>query len=543
MKNKELLAVIIKYCIDKGKLENTVTIDNLNTRCHKIIAETINADLNTAYQSLLEGDRLKREIDDVCKNRVEDEIIFISYKTVESWARKDSEKPVRFITIQACQQLLFNPKITDEKIELPPILSEEKTEEPSIIPEEKIKNDLGEEPTASPTDIKSPINYWKIAAFVAVFLLVSSLIWCFFFASPAVQYLQMATSWTYNSTMAERAREFAASLEQKSKGKLKIIIYYDFHLPHHTSHADATPVSKVYDALKSGEIDMLYTSAYYNNKQPYSIFFSAIPGGMEFSAMKDWMGNDFREKEADKWREGYALWRKVYGDSLMVFPAGNTGKQWGGFYKEKISSISDYQGKKIRVGGGFSKLLLESLGATTYDAYEHDLLKMMAKGELDWIEFMNPTEDERIGLHLFPEKYPYIEESEGVFEPGSMLELLVNKAKFQQLSPEIQAVFYNELANFHDLHEVMFEHNEKIKENMKKNHIFYRLDSATIQQLHQKSAQVFSNYVSVSHKNNALVQRIARSYLSNCHCELLHYLDTNMQVKSSKEILPVSHIE
>lgn len=540
MKNKELVAKIIEYCIDKGTLENTVTIHNLNSRCHKIIAETINTDLNLGYQSLPEGNHLKREIEEEFKNKtgVDGKFNFITIKALYDWANNEKEKNVRESTSRACQQLLFDAKHLEAQ-GVQPILSEK----PPIIPEEKIKNDLGEEPAASPTDIKSPINYWKIAAFIAVFLLVSSLIWCIFFAARPVQYLQMATSWTYNSTMAERAREFAASLEQKSKGKLKIIIYYDFHLPHHTSHADATPVSKVYDALKSGEIDMLYTSAYYNNKQPYSIFFSAIPGGMEFSAMKDWMGNDFREEEADKWREGYALWRKVHGDSLMVFPAGNTGKQWGGFYKEKISSISDYQGKKIRVGGGFSKLLLESLGATTYDAYEHDLLKMMAKGELDWIEFMNPTEDERIGLHLFPEKYPYIEESEGVFEPGSMLELLVNKAKFQQLSPEIQAIFYNELANFHDLHEVMFEHNEKIKENMKKNHTFYRLDSATIQQLHQKSAQVFSNYVSVSHKNNALVQRIARSYLSNCHCELLHYLDTNMQVKSSKEILPVSHIE
>ncbi|MFN0200470.1 MAG: hypothetical protein ACKVTZ_03065 [Bacteroidia bacterium] len=528
MKNKELLVSIIQYCIDKQKLEKTVTIDNLNARCHKIIVETINTDLNLGYQSLVEGDRLKREIDDLCKNKAEDgSFIFISLKTIEAWAKKDKETDVRPITILVCQRLLFQPQITSQTAEI--------TLEEAPFLSEKVSNYASNEEETSPT---LSYNYWKIVSFVSLFLLMSWGLWSVFFSAPKVQYLQIATSWTYNSTMAERAREFALSLEQKSKGKLKIIIYYDFHLPNNALNTNKLnpPITQVYDALKRGEVDMLYTSAYYNKSQPYSIFFSAIPGGMEFSAMKTWMGNELKEEDADKWQEGYALWRKVHGDSLMVFPAGNTGEQWGGFYKQKITSIADYQGKKMRVGGGFAKLLLESLGASTYDAYEHDLLKVMAKGELDWIEFMNPTEDERIGLHLFPEKYPYIEESEGVFEPNSMLELLVNKAKFAQLSPEIQAIFYGELAKFHDLHEVMFEKNEKIKEGMKKNHTFYRLDSTTIRNLHEKTAQVFANYVNVAHKNDAFLQQIARSYLTHCQCELLNYLDTNAQLKPKKAI-------
>lgn len=367
-----------------------------------------------------------------------------------------------------------------------------------------------------------PFYFWKsfTLGLVSALIFTFCVLICLYFAfwdkvqsANSPQILYMTTCWIANSAMAKKARDFADAVEKGTNHKVKIVVLYDFQLPdNELNNSDAT---KAYKALKQGKIDMMYSSTYYNADQPASIFFSSIAGGMNHTQMNEWLGTNFKENDAHEWKEGYRLWRKIHGDSLLVYPAGNTGVQWGGFFKQRIHSLADFKGKKVRVGGGFVKLLLKSLETEVELVYERDILKLMAKGELDWVEFMNPSEDYKIGMHLFPNTYTYIEE-EGWHGPNSVLELLINKESFAQLSPEIREVFYQKLPIFDKLEGEMKDNDGENKKEMTQNHQIWRFPDSLKMVLYKKQGQIIEKYVAEHKAKTPLVDSVYRSYKRHC---------------------------
>lgn len=433
----------------------------------------------------------------------------------KEWEQSESDNP------QEAQEFLLDNVQTESK-NTPSISVLDK-------PLEEIKPSEGDAltsnlPLPEPTSLKSNMSrIWVASTFIFAALFVFTLLYFLNISFPkqtqkiraSQKVLYMTTSWTINSNMAKKAREFARDMESKSNNELKIIVFYNFQLP--TNKCDTcNNFSNAYKALKAGEIDMLYTSAYYDNERKESIFYSAIPGGMGHEAMNEWLGDNFEESDSAQWADGYRLWRKLHGQDLLVYPAGNTGNQWGGFFKTPIQSIEDFAGKKGRVGGGFTGLLVKSLGAKIYPAYEKDIFKLMATQDtLDWIEFMNPSEDYKIGMHLFSKTYHYIEE-EGWHEPNSVLELLVNKNSLVQLSASQQQSFYKKLAVFNGLTGLMREREEEYKNEMRKEHTFFTIPKEVKNVLYTKMGEEMYRYIKQRDAKSPLMDSVYESYKKHC---------------------------
>ena len=64
----------------------------------------------------------------------------------------------------------------------------------------------------------------------------------------------------------------------------------------------------------------------------------------------------------------------------------------------------------------------------------------MAADTLDWVEWINATEDYSIGMHYMVDKYPFIDESSW-HEPFGMLALYVKQERFDALDDDLKIIF------------------------------------------------------------------------------------------------------
>ena len=136
---------------------------------------------------------------------------------------------------------------------------------------------------------------------------------------------------------------FAKEVKEMTSGRLDIRVY---------GAGELVPALQVFEAVKSGAIQMGHGAAYYwQGKMPASVFFTAVPFGMNSQGMKSWL--EF---------EGQDLWDELYKPhDVFALPAGNTGLQMGGWFNKRIESPTDFKGLKMRIPGLGGKVL-ERLG-------------------------------------------------------------------------------------------------------------------------------------------------------------------------------------
>ena len=83
--------------------------------------------------------------------------------------------------------------------------------------------------------------------------------------------------------------------------------------------------------LKANRIQVLHGSPnYWKDELPGSVFFAAIPFGME-------------QEESEKWlnADGLSLWRSLYqSHGIKPFPFGHSGRQMGGWFNKEINAIT-----------------------------------------------------------------------------------------------------------------------------------------------------------------------------------------------------------
>jgi len=121
--------------------------------------------------------------------------------------------------------------------------------------------------------------------------------------------------------------------------------------------------------------------------------------------------------------------------NLVPFAGGNTGVQMGGWYNKEINSIADYKGLKMRIPGLGAKVL-EKAGGTPVLSAGSEIYTNLERGVIDATEWIGPYHDYKMGFHQIA-KYYY---SPGWHEPGSNLEVMVNKRDYDKLDSDLRAI-------------------------------------------------------------------------------------------------------
>ena len=236
---------------------------------------------------------------------------------------------------------------------------------------------------------------------------------------PRLQW-RMATSWPKSlDTIFGGAQTISDRVSALTDGRFTIEPF---------AAGEIVPGDQVLDAVQEGSAQCGHSAAYYYiGKNPALAFGTAVPFGLNAQQQNAWYYHG----------GGLDTMHKLYADfGVISFPAGNTGVQMGGWFKENIQSLSDMKGLKMRIPGLGGKVMA-ALGVNVQQLPGGEIFLALDRGAIDAAEFVGPYDDEKLGLQNAATYYYY----PGWWEPGATLDATVNLDAWNKLPVEYQEVF------------------------------------------------------------------------------------------------------
>ncbi len=220
------------------------------------------------------------------------------------------------------------------------------------------------------------------------------------------------------------ATDLAKRIEAMSGGRLKIQVF---------GAGELIPALEGFDAVRAGTVEMNHANSYFwTGKTAAAQYFCAVPFGLNFQGINGWLYDG----------GGIDLWNEVYKPFGMVaMPCGNTGVQMTGWFKKEIKTVADLKGLKMRIPGLAGKVYAQ-LGVDVKLLPGGEIFPALERGVIDAAEFVGPFQDRKLGLHKAA-KYYY---TTGWHESATVGELLINKAAWDKLPKDLQAVVENAAA-------------------------------------------------------------------------------------------------
>src|SRR6185295_6446830 len=102
---------------------------------------------------------------------------------------------------------------------------------------------------------------------------------------------------------------------------------------------------------------------------------------------------------------------------------------------KEIKDPADFKGLKMRIGGWAGKTL-GKLGLVAQQIAGGDIYPALEKGTIDAAEWVGPYDDEKLGFYKVVKYYYY----PGWWEGGTMIDIHINKAKWNELPKSYQAI-------------------------------------------------------------------------------------------------------
>ncbi|MCK7598001.1 TRAP transporter substrate-binding protein [Microbulbifer sp. CAU 1566] len=230
---------------------------------------------------------------------------------------------------------------------------------------------------------------------------------------------KLVTTWPKNFPGLGSAPErFAKKIDEMSNGRLKIKVY---------GAGELVPAMGVFGAVSDGAAQVGHGAAYYwKGKIPAAQFFTAVPFGLNAQEMNGWL----------HYGGGLELWEELYAPfDLIPMAGGSTGVQMAGWFNKEINSVEDLKGLKMRIPG-LGGEVLNRAGGTAVTIPGGELYTALQTGVIDATEWVGPYNDLAFGFHQIARYYYY----PGWHEPGSILEIIVNKTAFEKLPKDLQAI-------------------------------------------------------------------------------------------------------
>jgi TRAP-type mannitol/chloroaromatic compound transport system substrate-binding protein len=287
------------------------------------------------------------------------------------------------------------------------------------------------------------------------------------------------------------ATDLAKRIGEMSDGRLNIQVF---------GAGELIPAFEGFDAVRAGTVEMNHANAYFwTGKTAAAQYFTAVPFGMNFQGMNGWLYDG----------GGIELWNEVYAPFGMVaMPCGNTGVQMTGWFKKEIKTVADLKGLKMRIPGLAGKVYA-NLGVDVKVLPGGEIFPALERGVIDAAEFVGPFQDRRLGLHKAAKNYY----TTGWHETSTVSELLINKAAWDKLPKDLQAIVSNASAACNVISEAWCQRaNSEAMEDLIKNQgvIARPLPDDVIKALRTETNKVLADAIS----KDLLTKKVHDSYMS-----------------------------
>ena len=204
---------------------------------------------------------------------------------------------------------------------------------------------------------------------------------------------------------------------------------------------------------------------------------------------------------------GLELWEEAYAPfNLIPLAVGNTGVQMAGWFKKEINSLEDMRGLKMRIPGLAGEIFTRA-GAEAVQLPGNEIFLSLQQGVIDAAEWVGPYNDLTFGLHQVAKYYYY----PGWHEPGSTLEIIVNKEAFASLPADLQAIvrYAARAVNQEMLDEYTARNNQALRELVDKHNVELRkLPDDVLIKLRTISAEVLQEFI----EGDEMAEKIYASY-------------------------------
>ncbi len=183
---------------------------------------------------------------------------------------------------------------------------------------------------------------------------------------------------------------------------------------------EIVPGLQAADAVQNGTVEMCHTAAYYYvGKSPTWALGAVIPYGLNTRGMNAWL----------YYGDGINLLNEFYnGQGLHYLPAGNTGTQMGGWFRNEIDGLSGMQGLQMRIAG-LAGQVMEQIGVVPQQIAGGDIYPALERGTIDAAEWIGPYDDEKLGFYQVAPYYYY----PGWWEGNLTLNCFVNRSAWDGL--------------------------------------------------------------------------------------------------------------
>jgi len=242
-------------------------------------------------------------------------------------------------------------------------------------------------------------------------------------AAPAIaqgnQTWRMVTTWPKNFPgMGGGAQRLGDRITAASGGRLTIQVY---------AAGELVPGLQALDAVIDGNAEMSHGAAYYwQNMSTGLSFFTGVPYGMTSRELTGWV----------RYLGGQEIWDEIYDQfGVQGFLSGDTGTQAGGWFRNELTGVADIQGLRFRTPG-LGGQVWQKLGASVTNLAAGEIFQALQSGTLDAAEFVGPYNDLALGFYQIAKNYYF----PSFIEPGLATELVVDKAKYQALPADLQAI-------------------------------------------------------------------------------------------------------
>ena len=183
---------------------------------------------------------------------------------------------------------------------------------------------------------------------------------------------------------------------------------------------ELVPGLQALDAVQSGSVEMAYTGMlFYVGKDPTFALGAAVPFMLNPRQQHGW----FYHAGGNEMYNGFLAKHNVIG-----FPCGNTGMQWGGWFRKEIKTIDDLKWLKMRIAG-LAGNIVARVGIVPQQIAPGDIYPALERGAIDAVEYIGPYDDEKLGFSKVA-KFYY---TPGWQEGGTVFHALANSAKWAEL--------------------------------------------------------------------------------------------------------------
>lgn len=180
------------------------------------------------------------------------------------------------------------------------------------------------------------------------------------------------------------------------------------------------------DAVQQGSLEACFTGAlFYIGKDPAFALAAATPFMMNPRQQHAWM-----------WHAGgnEMLAELFRGFGVVGMPCGQTGNQWGGWFRQEIRGVEQLRGLKMRVAG-LAGNVMQKVGVVPQQIPPGDIYPSLERGVIDAVEYIGPYDDEKLGINRVARNYYY----PGWGEGGTVFHAFFNQAKFEDLPARYKA--------------------------------------------------------------------------------------------------------